>query len=237
MSQFRFRVKVPSSSTSSSSPSTGPSPVPSFYFSSTASSLSRVSQQSTAKRAAENDENEPPPGVLATPTPASKRRKTNGTPLSTLPSNHLFPPPSSFKTPSRPTNTIPAPPLPTPVGPSSAMNLSYCAPPTPFDHPLPVVPPPLPPLRKATKPKLKPGQKVDHILQAIKDVNWSPADFMYYLFLDADHLSMGQAQTVSKFLKGETTYTPAHIIQLWDTHSAGRLRRDEDRAEMYSNAV
>ncbi|KAJ3515642.1 hypothetical protein NMY22_g14398 [Coprinellus aureogranulatus] len=45
---------------------------------------------------------------------------------------------------------------------------------------------------------------------------------------------MGHTHTVSRFLKGEVKYTPAHIIQLWEQHPAGRVRKEKDRAVMYS---
>ncbi|TEB27480.1 hypothetical protein FA13DRAFT_1794859 [Coprinellus micaceus] len=122
------------------------------------------------------------------------------------------------------TPTTPAPPFADAPLPSTSTTT-----PLPLPPPPPTRPPP-----STTKPKLSPKQKVDRVLQAVKDVGWGMSDFLYYLFLDADHLSMGHAQTVSKFLKGETRYTPANIIQLWLVHPAGRLLYDEDRARMHS---
>ncbi|TEB21750.1 hypothetical protein FA13DRAFT_1642380 [Coprinellus micaceus] len=72
------------------------------------------------------------------------------------------------------------------------------------------------------------------MLKMLSELNWTLSEFMHYIFEDRDSLSMSHAQTVSRFLKGDTKYTPASIIKLWDDHSSGRLLRQQDRDLMYS---
>ncbi|RXW12685.1 hypothetical protein EST38_g13172 [Candolleomyces aberdarensis] len=167
-------------------------------------SARRKPLSTSKKRTLSHDENRPPTGIPATPTPAPKRPRIDTGPLAPL--DNSFTPPLPCATPSVPSTSAEG------VG---------------------------------TRRYLTIDDKLAIVFEAIKvKANWTFSEFIHYASKPpkkdsgSDGRSQPHAQAVSKFLKGETTHTPADVLHAWDTHPYGNVwaSREEDKNDplMYS---
>ncbi|KAL0566683.1 hypothetical protein V5O48_015322, partial [Marasmius crinis-equi] len=164
-------------------------------------------------------------------------------------------PPRPFQTPpTRATATAP------PIGQSGHLQQSvwpfpptihqvygYPPPPTPNHRPLHPPSPALstPPSESSNtrtrKPKQQPSEKLDVVLNAIKDVDWTLGDFLHHLFRrkgPRETRSLTYTQMVSKFLCGNTKIKLADVLDAilhnpWGIPKA----ENEDRTRMFSTEV
>ncbi len=126
----------------------------------------------------------------------------------------------------------------TPTRPQSSMSRrgSSTGTPTPPSLPWAVSTPSL-----DCRPRRTSEQKVQEVLEKLKDLNWTLSEFLHALFRvkDAEGTSVRREQSpgvvCQKFLSGRTLYKPIDIIQDWLTHPGGRFSANSDEAElMYS---
>ncbi|TFY80848.1 hypothetical protein EWM64_g3165 [Hericium alpestre] len=83
--------------------------------------------------------------------------------------------------------------------------------------------------------------KMDIILGAVHNVNWSLGDFLHYLSEERlknkrgkdEPRSQSYVRALTRFLRGEDKHHPIHIIEAWFRHSYGRPQKEESDA-MYS---
>jgi hypothetical protein len=87
-------------------------------------------------------------------------------------------------------------------------------------------------------------QKLESILEAIHNLNWTLADFLYYAFRTTDeggnkiHRTHQHAKLTSHFLRGHGKFTPAQIIDAWFCTPDGRIASNSpDMDLMYSTAT
>ena len=80
--------------------------------------------------------------------------------------------------------------------------------------------------------------KLNDIFNEIEEADWSLSHFLFYVFRHKGddgkdiHRRKAHANTVQKFLAGNTRYTPADILMSWFHTPDGRLDRESDL--MYS---
>ena len=71
--------------------------------------------------------------------------------------------------------------------------------------------------------------KLRNIFEAIRDVNWTLGDFLYYTFQTKDKSGREVQRTIqhsmyaTNFLQGWTAYTPGIILECWYRSSDGRV--------------
>lgn len=87
-------------------------------------------------------------------------------------------------------------------------------------------------------------EKLDEVLKYIQDnLNWSLGQFLYFLFRVEDddgeevHRRHRHAAAVSKFLRGQSTYTAAKILNAWLRTPDGIPKTSEEHAQMYQVGI
>jgi len=64
-------------------------------------------------------------------------------------------------------------------------------------------------------------EKLTFMLESLKGINWTVSEFLYHLFRVKDkdnqriHRTQSHGIIISKFLSGQTRYTPIQIIKEW----------------------
>ncbi len=92
---------------------------------------------------------------------------------------------------------------------------------------------------------LTPSERIESVLDAIEEMDWSIPDFLYNLFLFGKdstgqkvHRSRRHAAGVSRFLQGRSSHTPGQILHLWYAHPDGNMANDPHATSlMYSTVI
>lgn len=76
------------------------------------------------------------------------------------------------------------------------------------------------------------AEKLEQIFQILNEVNWTLSELLYHLFCMKDalgkeiHRTHQHSKYVSRFLQGDSKYTPGTILELWLHSSDGRGNYD-----------
>ena len=98
---------------------------------------------------------------------------------------------------------------------------------------------------RSTLSMLPLSERIESMLDAIEEMDWSLPDFLYNIFLFGKdstgqkvHRSRRHAACVSCFLQGRLSYSPGQILHLWYTHRDGKMSNDTHAtALMYSTTI
>ncbi|KAF8811788.1 hypothetical protein BYT27DRAFT_7336050 [Phlegmacium glaucopus] len=87
-------------------------------------------------------------------------------------------------------------------------------------------------------------EKLQDILKEIQAAGWTLGEFLHHVFSTKDkagnmvHREKSHALYASRFLQGDTQYTPATILEAWYNHPDARRSKDSaDGQEMYSTST
>jgi hypothetical protein len=89
------------------------------------------------------------------------------------------------------------------------------------------------------------SDRMDHVLDAIDEMDWTLPEFLYNIFLFGKdsaghnvHRSRRHAACVSRFLQGRSSYSPGQILHLWYTNPDGNMANDPHATSlMYSTNI
>ena len=77
------------------------------------------------------------------------------------------------------------------------------------------------PKKRRYTPRMTMEQKLQVVFAAISSTNWTIGEFLYHAFKTKDedgdtvHRGGNHAAAISQFLKGQTLYGPAKILDAW----------------------
>ncbi|KAI0309210.1 hypothetical protein OF83DRAFT_1021649, partial [Amylostereum chailletii] len=97
------------------------------------------------------------------------------------------------------------------------------------------------PAKKRVSPRTNP-EKLDEVLGMLQAMEWSVGHFLHFAFRIHDkgsgdgrvHRSHRHASSISKFMRGQTIYKPANILEYWLRSPDGRPQSEEEANDMYS---